>query len=83
MLDSVPDFVEFVMLFNALIPPPQTVGKKTDTQFVSEKAKSICSMAFCKDIGNLVLCGDMLNLNIMINHLLPDEMVVNFDVFRA
>jgi hypothetical protein len=40
-------------------------------------------MTFCKDIGNLVLCGGMLNLNIMINHLLPDEMVVNFDVFRA
>jgi len=64
---------------NTLTPhhphPPQIIGEEMHIQVASHKYKLSGRMTFCKNICNVF------NLDIMINHLLPNQMIVNLYEF--
>jgi hypothetical protein len=59
--------------------PLQTHGRNNH-EFVLEVAESGSSVPFGEDVSHLIKCGQVLEFNVSIVHIFPNQMNVNFYV---
>lgn len=51
-----------------------------NSKFVAKDVKSSSSYLFNKDISNLIIKGDMLNTELSMKNLLPEKVMIEFNV---
>ena len=66
-----------------LTSPPQNQGVNGYHDFGSKKGKSGSREALSKHISQLITCGNILDLKILLQDLLTNKMAIDLDVFGA
>jgi hypothetical protein len=62
--------------------PPQAQLQLHLSKHVAKSAMLLSSQDLGEDVNNLILCVDINKINLTCQDLLPDEMIMNFNVFR-
>jgi len=62
--------------------PSQTDGRD-NRKFVTQVAEAIGGEAFGEEVGNLIKCGKVAELDVFVENFFPNEMNVDFDVLSA